>query len=220
MDRRIREHSKGLVEIASLPTVENSPHVDGDQGSASKPPVVQFIHQSVRDFLAADGFSFLRDRTWCTDSAEGHEFMKSACWNCLRIKDFEAISAVDIRVRRQIHNEYDMRNFVNKHQLLEYAVRYIFTHAAKAEEQGISQDGLRTLICSNTQGCFERWRVLHDAAVPDEVIRDRQGTQTRPIHVLAEYSLLKQEIAEKERSIDIVGGRYHTGLIAACLGVH
>ena len=210
MQKRIRGHSKGLVET--------SHHVRGDQDPAfSTPAVVQFIHQSVRDFLAADGFSFLRDRKWCTDSAEGHEFIKSACWNYLKIKDFEAMSVVDLQVRLPIYDlVFEMRDLVNDHPFLKYAVKYIFPHAAKAEKQGISQDGLRSLICSNTQAYFKRWRCLHDAVN----FKERQGHQTRPIHVLAQYGLLTQEIAEKERNVDIVGGKYHSALLAACWGGH
>lgn len=81
-DEQIREHSKGLVEIAPL--------------ARSRDAVVQPIHQSVRGFLTADGFSFLRDSTWRTHSAEGHNITKTACLNYLRINNFEPV--VDFRV--------------------------------------------------------------------------------------------------------------------------
>ena len=220
MEKRIREHSRGLVEIAQLPGDDaHSQDSDDDQSRArSSQAVVQFIHQSVRDFLKADGFSFLRDIRQHTHDADGHEFFKTACWNYLKIKDFEAISTVNLRISTQFEEGRESMKPEKDHPLLKYMVEYIFLHAAQAEQHGISQDRFRTYICGN-RGCFERWNCLHDAVIddPDEFL---QGPNTRPIHVLAQYGLLTREIAQKERNIDIVGGAYGSALIAACWSGH
>lgn len=220
MEKRIREHSKGLVEVAQLPQDDQNPHDTygihpRDSASLSK-AVVQFIHQSVRDFLTADGFSFLRDNRWPTPSADGHEFMKMTCLNYLRSKEIEAIVMVDIKVSAQFDSRSQRSNLVAGYPLLGYVVEYIFPHAAQAEQHGVSQDGFRTFMCSNIQGCFERWRCLNDLVG----LGPRQGPGARPIHILAQYGLLTRDIAEKERNVDIAGGTYGSALVAACWGGH
>ena len=202
MEKRVREHSKGLVEVAQLPGVARS--------------VVQFVHQSVIDFLAADGFTFLRDNKERTHSADGHEFFKNACLNYLSIKDFEAISIVDINVNDVFGSRNEWSQLEVAHPFLRYTVHYLFPHAAQAERHGISQDCFRAHICSDRE-CFERWRCLHDAILYES---PRQGIKARPLHILAQYGLLKKDVVEKEMSIDIVGGAYQSALAAACCNGH
>ena len=199
MEKRIREHSKGLVEIAQSTEYK-------------KRTIVQFIHQSVRDFLTADGFSFLRDSRQQTNTGDGHEFIKIVCLNYLRIKDVEAISLVDIRVNFVSHR----RNLLADHPLLSYVVKYIFLHAGRSEEHGVSQERFRNYICTN-RDCFERWRILHDAIFGENF---KEGPQARPIHIFSRYGLLTREIAEKERNIDIAGGAFGSALGAACFSGH
>ena len=142
MEKRIREHSKGLVEIALLPDDGTDSHVSDDdrdsdedqdsdedrdskdyrEKSQSRNRVVQFVHQSVRDFLEADGFSFLRDSRQRAHNADGHEFFRIACCHYLEIKDFEAVTG---KLRASFQFELQ-----NDHPLLKYMVEYIFPHAS------------------------------------------------------------------------------------------
>ena len=214
MEKRIREHSKGLVEIArSAEDDHDSQQSDADQDSAlSEEKVVQFIHQSVKDFLTADGFSFLRDSGQQTHTGNGHEFIKTVCLNYLRNEDVEAISLVDFSVSHSLNR----RTLLADHPLINYAVNYIFLHAARAEEHGISQERFRNYFCTNRE-CFERWRYLYDAVSDESVPR---GPQTRPLHIFSEYGLLTRDIAEKERNVDIAGGAFGSALGAACYHGH
>ena len=224
MEKRIREDSKGLIEIAQLPWDKEHPQ-DPDDGYPQDPKmsrraVVQFIHQSARDFLSTDGFAFLRDSRWRTQSAEGHEFIKTACLNYLLVKDLEAISVLDWEVSDQFCGRHpQMPNLKADHPLLHYVVLYIFPHAAEAEKHGIAQDGFRTYMCGNIQGCFESWRYFHDMLITrwDE---NRQGPDARPIHVLAQYGLLTKDIVKRERNINIRGGAFRSALVAACWRGH
>lgn len=215
MEKRIREHSKGLVEIA--------PAEDGKyaQNSVrSRKAVVQFIHQSVRDYLTANGFSFLRDSRRCIQRADGHEFIKTACFNYLRIKDLEAVLEVDFRVYAKFDLDSQLSKLEISHPLLEYMVQYIFEHAAKAEAHGVSQDAFIAYMYNNTQRCFERWSFLAELRKKGDHDHTSPGPETRPITNLAEYGLITREIAEKERNID-KGGRFRfSALNAACLGGH
>ena len=203
MEKRVREHSKGLVEVAQLPRMGTS--------------AVQFVHQSVIDFLAADGFSFLRDSKERTHSADGHEFFKNACLNYLNINDLKAISTVELGLNDQISYRGMRHPLEATHPFLDYMVQYLFPHAAQAEQHGISQDNFRAHICSDRE-CFKRWRCLHDVGCSEG--DEQQGPKARPIHVFAQYGLLKRDIAQEEQNIDIVGGIYCSALLAACWGRH
>ena len=214
MEKRVREHSKGLVEIAQLPGEDAHSQAPVELGGF----VVQFVHQSVVDFLAADGFSFLRDSEDCTHSADGHEFFKNACLNYLSIKEFEAISIVESRVNFQFRYRSEGPQLEATHPFLEYMVQCLFLHAAQAEQHGIAQDSFRAYICSDRE-CFERWRCLHDAVVHIDQ-EDTQGPKARPLHVLAQYGLVKGDVAKREKNIDIAGGIYGSALVAACWGGH
>ena len=213
MEKRIREHSKGLVEIAQLP--EEDAHSQDSVKSGEF--VVQFVHQSVIDFLAVDGFSFLRDNEERTHSADGHEFFKSACLNYLSIKNFEGVSIVELSVNDQFRYRLEGPQLEAAHPFLEYMVQYLFPHAAQAEKHGISQDSFRDRMCSDRE-CFKRWICLHDGVC--DTLRHKQGPKARPLHVFAQYGLLKRDIAEKEKNIDITGGTYGSALAAACYGGH
>ena len=92
MAKRIREKSKGLIEIAELPEV-----LDAFKRKKERKIIVQFIHQSVKDFLSKNGFKTLRGREMMTDAASGHEFMKTACFNYLNITDVRNIPVLDFR---------------------------------------------------------------------------------------------------------------------------
>ena len=226
MEKRVREHSKGLVEFAQLP--RDNKHLqeldeEHIQDSAqSLKAVVQFVHQSVMDFLTADGFSCLSDTQWPTQSAKGHEFMKRTCLNYLRAKELDAMLDVDARVSEAFDSsrrEPDLSTLAAAHPLLQYAVNYILPHAALAEKHGISQDSFRAYVCGNTEAYFERWRYLHDMFLKpwDEFY---QGDGARPIHIFAEHGLLSKEIAEKEANIDVAGGEHKSALATACKQGH
>ena len=221
MEKRVREHSKGLVEFAQS-------HRGGEQAPKSSDyffqhsaqpgnVVLQFVHQSVRDFLTADGFSILNDTQWSSHSANGHEFMKTTCLNYLRAKEFDS-THIDARKAPWAHIP-QMTTLAAHNPFLQYAVYNIFSHALQAEKHGISQNGFRAYLCGNTEAYFERWRCLHDM-LWDNWDRPYQGVGARPIHSFAEYGLLSKEIAEKEANIDIAGGKHKSALATACSQGH
>ena len=219
MEKRVREHSKGLVEFAQLPQDDEHLQAFDDEraqdSAQSLKAVVQFIHQSVRDFLAADVFECLRDTEWPTQSAKGHDFMKTACFNYLMSKELDTMSDIDARV--SYCWSLKSSTLTANHPLLQYAAHYVFLHAAQAEQHGISQDSFRAYLCGNTEACFERCKWLDDI-----MCGDMYGSyqQVRPIHIFAEYGLLSKEIAEKEANIDIAGGEHESALTTACKQGH
>ena len=226
MEKRVREHSKGLVEFAQLPRDDEHPQGFDDEhaqdSAQSLKVVVQFVHQSVRDFLTADGFSCLSVAHWPTESAKGHEFMKTTCLNYLGAEELDTMLDINARVSEVSWGRGgpNMSALEADHPLLQYAVHNMFPHAAQAEQHGIPQDGFRAYLCGNTEACFERWRYLHDIFGSSWGRGPYQGVGARPIHIFAECGLLSKEIAEKEGNIDIAGGKHESALATACLQGH
>lgn len=157
MKNRIREKSKGLIEIAELPEGYNT-----FKGLIEWRPIVQFIHQSVRDFHSRDGFESLRRHEMPNNAASGHEFTKTACFNYLNTTDLKNVPMIDFSFYSSIGVGRKMPTLSEDHPPLEYAVDHLFPHAALAEGHGIQQDGLRSHIFDNIQGSFELWNYPND----------------------------------------------------------
>ena len=221
MEKRICEISKGLVEIKFLP--ETDPGSQGAEARAPPATTVQFIHESVRDFLQATGFIVLQP-SCPNQTADGHEMMKRICLTYLKVREVTVLQYV-LEPFIESEWEHQMPSLFEDHPLLEYTVNYLFTHAAHAEQHGTRQDDFRTLMGGNLQGTFQRWRTLHDLVC---VKRGKhfiapygyhydwgQGAETRPLHIFSQYGLLTQDMANKEKNINIPGGHYQYAIHAA-----
>lgn len=227
MEKRIREKSKGLVEIAEIPECWNGLKADFESKET-----VQFIHQTVKDFLSKDGFEPLRGREMPNDAASGHEFMKVACFNYLNTTDLQDIPILDFRLYSDDTILRKMPTLSEDHPLLEYAVDCLFLHAALAERHGIPQDSLRSHISDNTHGLFERWRYLNDLISkirgeprpqcigPSTFDRGVQGPEARPLHIFAQYGLLVPGMSKPREDPNIRGGLYDYPLLAAAAQGH
>ena len=227
MEKRIREKSKGLIEIVELPEEYNA-----FKALTERRPIVQFIHQSVRDFLSRDGFESLRRCELPNDAASGHEFIKIACFNYLNTTDIKNVPKIDFRFYSNIGVRRKMPTLSEDHPLLEYAVDHLFPHAALAEGHGIQQDGLRSHLSDNIQGSFERWKYLNDLVhiqrddrKPSHrnpynrtLDREIQGPEARPLHLFAQYGLLPPGLRKLDENPNIRGGLYDYPLLAAAAG--
>ena len=225
MEKRIRDKSKGLLEMAEI-----TEYWVGCEPQNKR--TVQFIHQTIVDFLSKDGFEPLRGQKMPNDAAHGHDFMKVACFNYLRTTDLQSIPVLDFRFYSEFTVERKFPTLYEDHPLLEYAVDTLFPHAALAEKHGIPQDGLRSHIVKNSCGSFERWKYLKNlislkrqVCRPecidfDDCIVDMEGPEVRPLHIFAQYGLLVPGMNKLEEDLDIQGGRYFNPLFAAAAGGH
>lgn len=107
-------------------------------------PTVQFIHESVRDFLLKeDG---LRE-IWSDPGADSnfrarsHERLKQCCVNYIAIDAFESEIDQEQPILNQSTTESDIRKAVlRSYPFLKYAVSNIFYHADAAQGAGLSQE--------------------------------------------------------------------------------
>ena len=226
LEKRIRDKSKGLVEI-----VEVNDYGFTALTGPKKKKIVQFIHQTVRDFLVELGFKILRGREISNDAASGNEFLKVACFNYLNTTDLQSIPVIDFR----FHSNDTIRRKIgvlsDDHPLLIYAVDRLFSYAARAEENGVPQDVLRSHMYDNVQGSFERWTYLNDfisiaRKITKPVVtykssdRGVQGPKVRPLHVFAQNGLLVPGMKRLGEDPNTWGGLYDYALLAAAAKGH
>jgi ankyrin repeat protein/nucleoside phosphorylase len=163
----------------------------------SKTPTIQFIHESVRDFLLKQtGSTVLQIGVDCTSAGLIHDELKKHCQryfvsistnHCLELSD----------------------RTVKSFPFLNYSVHYVFKHAELAASHGTPQERFLEHFA------LARWISLHDH-IERYKIR-RYGTGTSLLYVLTEKNLwhLFQIEVGRSRSINAYGGRYDFPIIAA-----
>jgi ankyrin repeat protein len=114
MVRRIISLSGGLIEAKQ--------HEKGQ--------ILQFIHPSVKDFLVRDGLGFLDMTSRSKAIGQGHHQLSLICANYIRIAKIDNLDKSDAQsVKAQL-------------PFVDYATKYWFLHAEKAEIRGLPQDYL------------------------------------------------------------------------------
>lgn len=124
--RYILSCSKGLVEITRSKTK----------------PTVQFIHESVRDFLLKENGL---DEIWSDDDdgnfqGVSHDRLKQCCLGYLSMSIADVDTSVLLDEKPSRRAIAVARDFAaNKFPLLEYATKNVLYHAETAEASGVSQ---------------------------------------------------------------------------------
>jgi ankyrin repeat protein len=140
-----------------------------------KEDIVQFIHQSVNDFLLSTGLEFLVSKTADIppgqDTQEiikvptnlivgqGQDRLSRSCVNYLRLAEINWKKIVPDIGPKQLRLPF-----------IEYAAKFWFVHAGKAEQNGISQEYLVEQFGSTGQ-LFEKWMKICP-------IVDKKSTET------------------------------------------
>jgi ankyrin repeat protein len=124
MERFILSSSKGLAEVTK-----------------SKDQTVQFIHESVRDFLQGNGLNRLRTGLGSNFPGLSHERLKQCCQSYTRIDASEYLPfSIPLPTAFSVETANLHRLVSEKFPFLEYAVCNVLHHADSADGYGISQD--------------------------------------------------------------------------------
>ncbi|THW57683.1 purine and uridine phosphorylase [Aureobasidium pullulans] len=182
ISRSILSSSKGLAE----PT-------------KTKAPTVQFIHESVRDFLLKEnGLALIQNHFHNTSAGSAHDQLKQCCQHY--------INSAAINQSKDSSSEA-----ITRFPFLEYSIRHIFKHAELAASHMISQEVFLADFA------LDSWIILYNI-VEKHKIR-RYSPQTSLLYVLVEQSTLhlcRIEICRSRKSINTEsGGRYVFPIIAA-----
>ena len=145
MERFILSCSKGLAETTKL-----------------KAQTVQFIHESVRDYLLArNGFNKLKSELRLDLS---HDRLKQCCYDYMGIDTFAYLPPTIALPIASSADARGLRELVcKKLPFLDYAVRNVLYHADVADGQGISQKAfVKQFALSNwilLDNLFEKYQV-------------------------------------------------------------
>ncbi|KAH7014875.1 ankyrin repeat-containing domain protein [Ilyonectria destructans] len=196
LQRFVLSSSKGLAEIA-------------------KSEIVQFIHESVRDFLIKDGG--LRD-LWPelgqNFQSLSHDRLKQCCQTYTKVDLSDHHSFDKALLKATSHEAKALRESVSaKFPFLEYAARHILYHADTAAN-GLAQDEFVKKFP------LSAWINLDNLFEKHEIRRHTQNASL--LYVLAENGLarlIKTTIFQDQR-VHIQGERYRYPLFAALANSH
>ncbi|KAL5331257.1 hypothetical protein ACEPPN_000786 [Leptodophora sp. 'Broadleaf-Isolate-01'] len=184
IQRRITSSSKGLIEI--------------------RDKIVQFIHDSVKDFL-------LRNRRLQTlDPAlelnaigTSHDCLKACCISYLMMEE--------LRLPKDRSQAKDL-NF--SYPFLEYASTYILEHAEDAQARGVEQRGFIQLLQEHDE-VFKRVRLFHNAFETAPDLGCAGGANLLYVLSFHGYGELVNVLLERGTDVNAVGGVYGSALQAA-----
>lgn len=192
--RFILDSSKGLAEA-----------------TASKEQRVQFIHESVRDFLLKEnGLGKIWPELGSNFQGQSHERLKQCCFNYISIDVATPLLILDNLPKASSQPAASLRKSATQaYPFLEYAVHNVLYHADIAESGGVSQAGFLDSFP------LPRWVKLDNLFEKHEVRRHTDSVSL--LYMLAELNManLIKVLGSVSRCMDIEAERYGCPLFAA-----
>ncbi|PMD51211.1 putative Pfs NB-ARC and ankyrin-domain-containing protein, partial [Hyaloscypha bicolor E] len=139
---------KGMTVGLSGGLAEVKLHRERHRGMETEVQIVQFIHQSVNDFLLKDGFAWLDKNFTGNAIGRGHDRLTKSCINYLKLGEVERAASSSSLVESPL--EADL-------PFLGYSTRSWFLHAQKAESWNIPQSDLIQRFQWPTAQYFPNW---------------------------------------------------------------
>ena len=144
MMRRIRSRCGGLLEVSDRSYQNESALERGQRAIMGRQdsnttggPVVQFIHESVKDSLVSSMLLSPGGKDAEGLIAHGHEILAESCLHFLSLQEVQGL-ARDIRSGLTV-NRFSRERRQEELPLLSYAVESCFHHCQEAEKLGVSQ---------------------------------------------------------------------------------
>ena len=172
MERRICDFSKGLAEVSA--------------GRSFR--IVQFVHQSVKDFLIDRGFQILDDSSAGTAVGRGHFWLSRSCVKYFLMKEIR-----DTFISTQ-NNFDELQRMKESFHMLRYSLGYLIEHLKYVDVANMPQDDLVELESEHTDrillppwfAVYQRLRIHSDQQqyIPSEL---NGGTL---LHAASEYNLI------------------------------
>ena len=200
MQKRIHSLSGGLVESKKIGFVWNRP---SDSRS-----VVQFIHQSVSDYLIqSGGLQLIDDSAVNTLSGRAHFRLSRSCLKYIALMDSRDIDAFDWS---PYHNP-------DAYPLGRYASQFWIVHAEIAEKEHCSQADLLDILQWPDYHMIQKWFQVCD------MLSTRQLCDgTTLLHLAARYNLLSvlMAIYHSPSTVDVdIDVEDQDGFTPLCLAV-
>lgn len=157
-ERRVCDLSKGLVEVVHD---DEDEEVDEDDEVDEIVQVsrVQFVHQSVQDFLLEKGFRILDDSSVGTVVGRGHFWFSRSCIKYLSMEAVQSFAdSVRKEKRRELRPTEVMDMIKDDWPLLSYSLDYSLLHAKEVENANMPQDDLAAL---HSDGILQSCLAVH-----------------------------------------------------------
>ncbi|ORY63313.1 uncharacterized protein BCR38DRAFT_524899, partial [Pseudomassariella vexata] len=198
MDKFVLNSSKGLAEL----TKSNS-------------QTVQFIHESVRDFLIKDnGLCDLWPELGKDLHSLSHNRLKQCCHTYMTI-DLSGYMPHDVTLPRASSDDAkSLRQVVSKQfPFLDYATSHALYHANEAAIGLPQNDFLEEFA-------LKKWIKQHNLYEKFEISRHTSSASL--LYILAEnnFARLIKAVRQRDPRINIYGERYHYPLFAALINSH
>ncbi|KAM0168551.1 hypothetical protein ACHAPF_010891 [Botrytis cinerea] len=161
MKRRVVSLSGGLVEFKQHEEQE----------------IVQFIHQSVNDFLFQDGLGFLDSMILGNPIGQGHNYLSVICANYIGM------------IKPDYSKEPNEGAIQSQFPFVDYAVISWYLHAEKAEAQGVLQDHLLRFI-QHRPFALKNWIWLYEIIDRYNSSGRRPGNNCTLLHTTSGANLL------------------------------
>lgn len=187
-EKLFRKWSRGLVEV---------------KATNNERSIVQFVHESVREFLLTQyGLDCFERGLSVNAIGLGHCRLARACFTYLNIED--------LIVWKQGSRE----ELAKRHPFLEYAIKFAFAHVREAQSQGMMQIELVTELTGRWKSSSQRWLTYYDKLRDEHRYRDHP---TNLFYLVCEFGLESwvQFMITEGFDLNKAGGRYGYALIAA-----
>ncbi|KAI1778047.1 ankyrin repeat-containing domain protein [Hypoxylon cercidicola] len=177
MKRRIMSRCGGLVEVKTAGDVSRAGEDEFENNS------IQFIHQSVQDFLVDSCENDTSDLERETLVRRGHSVLSRACTSYLCQADIRNLA-------RRLDWRYDHKtnfSFRSRFYFLAYAEENWISHVREAEVPNPTElDTVNSLLTNPSH--FETWRLIHNRLHPaDTLSQEYNSIQLAVEHDLAEF---------------------------------
>lgn len=173
LDIRICDLFKGLAEV-----LKN----DGEL-------VVQFIHQSVNDFLLEKGFQILDNSCAGTVVGRGQFWLSRSCIKFFSLEEVErfANSLRGTGCSRSESPEVEEEDYFD---MLRYSVSRCWVHAQEVENANMPQDDLAALTSEPTDGVLPSWFAIYDILDSDWLLNYWEPGNATILHFASRYNLI------------------------------
>jgi ankyrin repeat protein len=189
---------------------------------------VEFIHQTVNEFLLPGGLKYLLAATTdpergelfdqlsaASDSmtiGESHHRLSRSCLNYLRLGDI-------IEEKQQWNTEAE-DGLIMKYPFVRYATDGWMFHAEQAERHGISQEGI-VMILRNPADYFKKWLEIHSSMTADmDVCRPRPGSTFLHVASYSNLQTVARVLLDEGASVTARDAGYNTVLHCAAKRGH
>ncbi|KAJ4377410.1 hypothetical protein N0V83_000235 [Neocucurbitaria cava] len=197
----VLDASKGLAEI-----------------TRSKEPTVQFIHESVRDFLLKEGGLSKLSPTTGDEEARGHNTLKSICSRQLSSHSQTSCSCDASILEGYFFSSEQSKVWIKDHPLIHYAVDHIFYHANWAQKLGLDQSAFLTDF--NTYSWVRLRCITH--CKKNDLPTKLPGTVYHLLYYLSEYGsdYLIRIHSDRNKHFELRGRPHGLPLVAALYAGH